>query len=81
MDFVQHNLKISPINYSFSSIYRLDQMHGPEDNPNVSTVFVTDDDIKRLVESWLMNSGSEQLSAWLSVKLNALDAAEELRQL
>jgi ABC-type proline/glycine betaine transport system substrate-binding protein len=66
MNFVEHNLKISPINYSFSSIYRLDQMHGPEDNPSVSTVFLTDDDIKGLVQSWLKNS-NENVKRWLNV--------------
>lgn len=77
MNFVEHNLKISPIKTGYSSIYRIDQMHGPDNNPNVSTVFLTDDDIKGLVQSWLKNSGSERLSDWLSDKLNDLDAAEE----
>lgn len=80
MNFVEHNLKISPIKTGYSSIYRLDQKHGQDDNPSVSTVFLTDDDIKGLIHSWLMNSGSERLSVWLSDKLNDLDAAEE-RQL
>lgn len=80
MNFVEHNLKISPINYSFSSIYRLDQMHGPDDSPNVSTVFVTDDNVKELIESWLKNSGYERQRDWLLDRLNALDAAEEQQQ-
>lgn len=81
MNFVEHNLKISPIKTGYSSIYRIDQKHGPDNNPNVSTVFLTDDDIKGLVESWLKNSGSGRLSDWLSDKLNDLDAAEEQQQL
>lgn len=80
MNFVEHNLKISPIKTGYSSIYRIDQKHGPDNNPSVSTVFLTDDDIKGLIQSWLMNSGCERQSAWLSGKLNDLDAAEE-RQL
>lgn len=80
MNFVNHNLKISPIKTGYSSIYRIDQMHGPDNNPNISTVFLTDDDIKGLVESWLTNSGLERQSAWLSGKLNDLDAAEERQQ-
>ena len=80
MDFVEHNLKISPINYSFSSIYRLDQMHGPEDSPSVSTVFVTDDNVKELVESWLTNSGYERQRDWLLGRLKDLDAVEEQQQ-
>lgn len=80
MDFVQHNLKISPIKTGYSSIYRIDQKHGTEDNPSVSTVFLTDEDIKGLVQSWLMNSGYERQGAWLLDKLNALDAAEGQQQ-
>lgn len=80
MDFVQHNLKISPIKTGYSSIYRIDQKHGPDNNPSVSTVFLTDDDIKRLVQSWLMNSGLERQSAWLLDRLNALDVAEGQQQ-
>lgn len=64
MDFVEHNLKISHIKTGYSSIYRIDQMHGPDNNPNVSTVFLTDDDIKGLVQSWLMNS-SPAYKDWL----------------
>lgn len=80
MDFVEHNLKISPIKTGYSSIYRIDQMHGPDNNPNVITVFLTDDDIKGLIQSWLTNSGYERQSAWLSGKLNDLDAAEGQQQ-
>lgn len=76
MNFVEHNLKISPIKTGYSSIYRLDQMHGPDDTPSVSTVFLTDDNIKELVEAWLMNSGCERQSAWLSDKLNDSGAVE-----
>ncbi len=76
MNFVEHNLKISPIKTGYSSIYRIDQKHGPDNNPSVSTVFLTDDDIKGLVQSWLMNSGSQRLSVWLSDKLKDLDAVE-----
>lgn len=80
MNFVEHNLKIEPINYSFSSIYRLDQMHGPDDTPSISTVFVTDDNVKELVELWLMNSGYERQRDWLLDKLKGLNAAEEQQQ-
>lgn len=80
MNFVEHNLKISPIKAGYSSIYRIDQKHGPDDNPSVSTVFLTDDDIKGLIQSWLMSSGYERQSAWLLDKLNALDVAEEQQQ-
>lgn len=65
MNFVEHNLKISPIKTGYSSIYRIDQKHGPDDNPSVSTVFLTDDDIKGLIQSWLMNS-NESNTAWLA---------------
>lgn len=75
MNFVEHNLKIEPINYSFSSIYRLDQMHGPDDSPSVSTVLVTDDNIKELVESWLTNSGYARQRDWLLARLKDSDAA------
>ena len=77
MNFVEHNLKISPIKTGYSSIYRIDQMHGPDNNPSVSTVFLTDDDIKGLIQSWLMSSGCERQSAWLSGKLSDLDAVAE----
>lgn len=80
MNFVEHNLKISPIKTGYSSIYRLDQKHGPEDSPNASTVFLTDDNIKELINSWLMNSGSGRQSAWLLDRLNALGAVEEQQQ-
>lgn len=80
MNFVDHNLKIEPINYSFSSIYRLDQMHGPDDNPVVSTIFVTDDNVKELVQTWLMNSGYERQRDWLLAKLKDLDAVEGRQQ-
>lgn len=80
MNFVEHNLKISPIKTGYSSIYRLDQKHGPEDSPNAGTVFLTDDNIKELINSWLMNSGSGRQSAWLLDRLNALGAAEEQQQ-
>lgn len=80
MDFVEHNLKISPIKTGYSSIYRLDQKHGPDDNPSVSTVFITDDNIKELVELWLMNSGYELQRGWLLDKLNDLDAAVKQQQ-
>lgn len=80
MDFVEHNLKIEPIKTGYSSVYRLDQMHGPYDNPSVSTVFATDDNVKELVEAWLMNSGYERQRGWLLDRLNALGAAEEQQQ-
>lgn len=80
MNFVEHNLKISPIKTGYSSIYRIDQMHGPDNNPNISTVFLTDDDIKGLVESWLTNSGYERQKDWLLGRLKDLDAAEEQQQ-
>lgn len=80
MEFVEHNLKISPIKAGYSSIYRIAQMHGPDDNPDVSTVFLTDDDIKGLVQLWLTNSGYTRQRDWLLAKLNDLDAAAE-RQL
>lgn len=80
MNFVEHNLKISPIKTGYSSIYRIDQKHGPDNNPSVSTVFLTDDDIKGLVQSWLMNSGCERQSAWLLDKLKDLDAAAGQQQ-
>lgn len=80
MNFIEHNLKISPIKTGYSSIYRIDQKHGPDDNPTVSTVFVTDDNVKELVELWLTNSGYERQSAWLLDRLNALGAAEEQQQ-
>lgn len=80
MDFVEHNLKISPIKTGFSSIYMLDQVHGFEDSPRVSTLFLTDDDIKELVESWLTNSGYERQSAWLLDKLKDSGAVEEQQQ-
>lgn len=64
MNFVEHNLKISPITTGHSSIYRIDQKYGPDDNPSVSTVFLTDDDIKGLVQSWLMNS-NDDVGKWL----------------
>lgn len=80
MNFVEHNLKISPIKTGYSSIYRIDQKHGPDENPSVSTVFLTDDDIKGLIQSWLMNSGYERQRDWLLDRLKDLDAAEE-RQL
>lgn len=67
MNLVEHNLKISPIKTGYSSIYRIDQMHGPDNNPNVSTVFLTDDDIKGIVQSWLKNS-NENVSEWLNSK-------------
>ena len=81
MNFVEHNLTIKPINYSISSIYRLDQMSGSDENPLVDTVFVTDDNVKELVEAWLMNSGYERQRDWLLAKLKDLDAAEERRLL
>lgn len=68
MNFVEHNLKISPIKTGYSSIYRIDQKHGPDDNPSVSTVFLTDDDIKGLIQSWLMSS-NENVSEWLKLKV------------
>ena len=80
MDFVKHNLKVSPIKTGSSSIYRLDQMHGFEDNPSVSTLFLTDDDIKGLVKPWLTNSGYEQQRDWLLDKLRDLDAVEGQQQ-
>jgi len=80
MNFVEHNLKISTIKTGYSSIYRLDQKHGPEDAPNASAVFLTDDNIKELINSWLTNSGCERQSAWLLGRLNALDAAEGQQQ-
>lgn len=81
MNFVEHNLKISPIKTGYSSIYRIDQEHGPDDNPSVSTVFLTDDDIKGLIQSWLMNSGLERQRDWLLARLKDLDAAAEQRPL
>lgn len=80
MNFVEHNLKISPIKTGSSSIYRIDQMHGIEDNPNVSTVFLTDEDIKGLVESWLTSSGYARQRDWLLAKLKDSGAAEEQQQ-
>lgn len=80
MNFVEHNLKISPIKTGYSSIYRLDQKHGPEDSPNASTIFLTDDNIKELINSWLMNSGLERQSAWLLGKLKDLSVVEEQQQ-
>lgn len=80
MNFVQHNLKITPIKTGYSSIYRLDQQTGIEELPSVDTVFLTDDNIKELVQSWLTNSGYERQRDWLLDKLNALDAAEERQQ-
>ena len=80
MNFVEHNLKISPIKTGYSSIYRIDQKHGPDDNPSVSTVFLTDDDIKGLVQSWLMNSGLGRQSGWLLGKLKDLGAVVEQQQ-
>lgn len=68
MNFVEHNLKISPIKTGYSSIYRIDQKHGPDDNPSVSTVFLTDDDIKGLVEAWLMSSNAN-VGEWLKLKV------------
>lgn len=80
MNFVEHNLKVSPIKTGYSSIYRIDQMHGPDNNPNVSTVILTDDDIKGLVQSWLTNSGYARQRDWLLAKLKDLGAVEEQQQ-
>ena len=80
MDFVQHNLTISDIKTGYSSIYRLDQRHGPEDSPNASTIFLTDDNIKELINSWLMNSGCKRQSVWLLGKLKDLGVAVEQQQ-
>lgn len=80
MKFVEHNLKVSPIRTGSSSIYKLDQMHGFEDNPSVSTLFLTDDNIKGLVESWLTNSGYERQRDWLLDKLKDSGAVEEQQQ-
>lgn len=80
MNFIEHNLKVSPIKTGYSSIYRIDQMHGPDDNPSVSTVFVTDDNIKDLVEAWLTNSGYGRQRDWLLAKLKDLDAVAEQQQ-
>lgn len=80
MNFVEHNLKISPIKTGYSSIYRIDQMRGPDNNPNVSTVFLTDDNIKELVEAWLTNSGYERQRDWLLAKLKDSDAVGEQQQ-
>lgn len=80
MNFVEHNLKISPIKTGSGSIYRIDQLHGFEDNSACSTVFVTSDNVKELIEAWLMNSGYELQRDWLLDKLKGLDAAVELRQ-
>lgn len=68
MNFIEHNLKISPIKTGYSSIYRLDQKHGPEGSPSASTVFLTDDNIKELIDSWLMNSNGN-VSKWLNSKV------------
>lgn len=80
MNFVEHNLKISPIKTGYSSIYRLDQMSGSEEHPLIDTLFITDDNIKELVELWLMNSGYERQRDWLLDRLKDLDAAVEQQQ-
>lgn len=80
MDFIEHNLKIKPIKTGYSAIYRLDQMSGSEEHPLIDTLFITDDNIKELVEVWLMNSGYERQKDWLLDRLNALGAVEEQQQ-
>lgn len=49
----QHNLDIQvipPRCFVGKSIYKLQQAWGPEDNPNVDTVWLTSYDVERLLE-------------------------------
>ncbi len=81
MNFVEHNLKISDIKSQNSAIYRLDQMHGDSTNPNVSTVFVTNDDMLELVELWLKNCGYGERDSWVLDRLKGLGVVVEQQQL
>lgn len=80
MELVEHNLKISPIKAGYSSIYRLDQMSGTEEHPLIATLFITDDNIKELVELWLMNSGYERQRDWLLDRLKDSGVAVKRQQ-